>query len=425
MNKKILLGIIVIAIAIIGYFTIVDNSSGKSINIAMGAVGDDLERLKKQLISFEQETGIKAEIVSMPASTTNIFGQFKIWLTAQNKDIDIYVVDVIWAPQIAEHLLDLKASFVNEVKDHFPAIIESQTVGGRLVALPFFTDAPALYYRKDLIEKYNLPIPQTWDDLTRIASIIQIGERNAGNSDFYGFVFQGAAYEGLTCDALEWVKSYGGGQIVEPDGSVSINNPQAVTAIKRARSWIGTISPAGILSYMEEEARGVWQKGNAAFMRNWPYAYALGQNSEDSQVKGKFDVVPLPSGGGSSAATLGGWNLAVSQYSQNQENAVKLVRYLASKESQKLNAITGSKLPTIPAIYNDSEVLAAFPFLGRWKGVLENAVPRPSAPTKKKYNEVSKEFWTAVHNSLAGRGTPEANLADLENKLNALKGISW
>lgn len=425
MNKKFLaLGIIVVVVAIVTYFSF-QGGSNKTINIAMGAVGDDLDRLRQNLESFEAQTGIKAEVVSMPASTTNIFGQFKVWLTAQNSEIDIYVVDVIWAPQIADHLIDLSKDLKDEASKHFEAIIESQTVNNRLVALPFFTDAPALYYRKDLLERYNLDIPKTWNEMTTAARTIQAGERARGNAQFYGFVWQGAAYEGLTCDALEWVKSYGGGQVIEPDGSISINNPKAIAAIYRAKSWVGTISPAGILSYMEEEARGVWQKGNAAFMRNWPYAYALGQNSEDSKVKDVFDVVPLPSGGGGSAATLGGWNLAVSKYSENQKDAIELVRFLASEENQKFNAVEGSKLPTIPTLYEDSDVLTAFPFLGRWKNVLLEAVPRPSAPTKQKYNEVSKEFWTAVNNSLAGRGSVEKNLADLEGKLNAIKGSSW
>src|SRR5690606_27915849 len=105
------------------------------------------------------------------------------------------------------------------------------------------------------------------------------------------------------------------GQSVEPDGTISINNEQAAKAIDMAASWIGTISPEGNLAYMEEESRGVWQLGNAVFHRNWPYAYSLG-NGADSPIAGKFDVAPLPAGEGAdarSAATLGGWNVAVSK----------------------------------------------------------------------------------------------------------------
>jgi trehalose/maltose transport system substrate-binding protein len=202
----------------------------------------------------------------------------------------------------------------------------------------------------------------------------------------YGFVFQGNAYEGLTCNALEWVKSFGGGQIVEADGTISINNEQAAAAIDMAASWIGTISPEGNLAYMEEESRGVWQLGNAVFHRNWPYAYSLG-NSDDSAVKGKFDVAPLPAGEGAdarSAATLGGWNYAVSKYSQDPDAAIELALYLASPEVQKERAIKQTNLPTVEALYDDADVLAAAPFMANWKEIFQNAVPRPSAPTKTK-----------------------------------------
>src|SRR5439155_218690 len=95
--------------------------------------------------------------------------------------------------------------------------------------------------------------------------------------EIYGIVSQGRAYEGLTCNALEWVDSFGGGTIVDGQGKVTINNPKAIAAIKLADSWIKNIAPEGVLNYAEEEARGAFQSGNAVFMRNWPYAWALSQ----------------------------------------------------------------------------------------------------------------------------------------------------
>ena len=226
---------------------------------------------------FEEQSGHTVEIVTMPASTTDQFGQYRLWLSAENPDIDVYRVDVIWAPQLANHFVDLSEAAADVVDQHFPAIIESQTVDGRLVALPMFTDAPALYYRTDLLEKHGAEPPATWVELTETAQTIMDAERAEGNDGICGFVWQGAAYEGLTCNALEWVKSNGGGQIVEPDGEISINNENAAEMIDLAATWVGTISPPGVLGYREEEARGVWQLGNAVFMRNWPYAYALEQ----------------------------------------------------------------------------------------------------------------------------------------------------
>lgn len=401
--------------------------SAADLSIVSGDTGNGLEFLRSQLDRFEQETGNKVTIVPMPSSTTDQFGQYRLWLAAGNTDIDVYQTDVIWAPQLADQFLDLTEAAKDVAADHFPSIIESQTVDGRLVALPAFTDAPALYYRTDLLEKYGKSVPTTWTELEATAKEIMDAERAAGASELWGFVFQGNAYEGLTCDALEWVKSNGGGQIVEADGTISINNPQAAAAIDRAAGWVGTIAPEGVLGYMEEESRGIWQLGNAVFMRNWPYAYSLG-NGDDSAVKGKFDVAPLPAGdgeGAGSAATLGGWNVAVSKYSQHPDEAIALAKFLASTEVQKERAIKQSNLPTIPSLYEDADVLAASPFMANWKAIFEQAVPRPSAPTKTDYNEVSSKFWNAVHATLSGNGTAAENLEILEADLEELKGDAW
>jgi trehalose/maltose transport system substrate-binding protein len=391
-----------------------------------GAVGNAVEDFKNIVKPWEEATGNTVTMVPMPASTTDQFGQYRLWLAAGATDIDLYQTDVIWAPQLAEHFIDLTEAAKDLAPLHFPSIIESQTVNGKLVALPIFTDAPALYYRTDLLEKHGKTPPKTWAELAETAKAIQDAERAEGNADLWGFVWQGNAYEGLTCNALEWVKSFGGGQIVEPDGTISVNNENAVAALEQAKSWVGTISPDGVLAYQEEEARGVWQTGNAVFMRNWPYAYGLG-NGDDSAVKGKFGVTTLPVGkeGDSSAATLGGWNVAVSKYSTKQEAAISLAMYLAGPEAQKQRAIIASNLPTIISLYDDADIAAAVPIIPQWKDVFLNAVPRPSAPTLGKYNEVSAKFWSAVHNTLSGNGSAAENLELLEVELTDIKGSGW
>nr|WP_236884254.1 ABC transporter substrate-binding protein [Devosia sp. A16] len=397
------------------------------LQIVLGDTGTGLQFLQGQVERYmAANPEDKVTIVPMPSSTSDQFGQYKLWLAAGNTDIDVYTTDVIWAPQLADHLTDLTEATKDIIGGYFPAIVESQTANGKLVALPSFTDAPALYYRKDLLEKYGKSVPKTWDELAATAKEIQDGERAAGNKDMWGFVWQGNAYEGLTCDALEWVKSSGGGQIVEPDGTISINNEKAAAAIDRAKGWVGTISPDGVLAYGEEESRGVWQLGNAVFMRNWPYAYGLG-NGDDSAVKGKFDVTTLPVGaeGDTPAATLGGWNLAVSKYSPDQDAAIRLVKFLSSPDEQKRRAIEQTNLPTLMATYDDADVAAKAPIIPLWKDVFLNAVPRPSGPTGLKYNEVSSLFWSAVHDTLSGNGTGAENLELLEAKLTELKGAAW
>jgi trehalose/maltose transport system substrate-binding protein len=414
--------------ALLASVTCLTGAAGAAdISMVAGNTGADLEITREQLDRFEQQSGHTVTIVPMPSSTTDQFGQYRLWLAAANPDIDVYRTDVIWAPQLADQFIDLSEPMADVIDQHFPSIIESQTVEGRLVAMPLYTDAPALYYRTDLLEKHGAEVPTTWQELTETAQMIQDAERAEGNTELWGFVFQGASYEGLTCNALEWVKSSGGGQIVEADGTISINNPEAAAAIDLAASWVGTISPPGVLAYQEEEARGVWQTGNAVFMRNWPYAFGLSAG-EDSAVRDNYDVVPLPSGGGegnTSAATLGGWNLAVSSYSEEQEAAIELVRFLTSVEEQKFRAIRLAQLPTVMSVYDDPEVAGAQPIIPRWRDVFMSAVPRPSAPTQASYNEVSSLFWNAVHATLSGNGSAAENLEVLELDLDDLRGSGW
>ncbi len=391
-----------------------------------GGVGKQAEHFKDLVKPWEERTGHTVTLVPMPQSSSDQFAQYRLWLAAGTADVDLYQTDVIWAPQLSEYFVDLSEAAKNILGEHFPSVIESQTSDGKLVALPLYTDAPALYYRTDLLEKYGKSVPKTWAELTETAKLVQDGERAEGQSDLWGFVWQGNAYEGLTCNALEWVKSFGGGQIVEADGTISINNPQAVAALELAAGWIGTISPRGVLAHKEEEARGVWQTGNAVFMRNWPYAFALSAGA-DSAVKGKFDVAPLPAGTeeAGSAATLGGWNVAVSKFSTKQEAAVDLALYLASAEAQKRRALLDGNLPTVVALYDDPEIAEAVPLIPRWKEVFADAVPRPSGPTKSKYNEVSSKFWSAVHDTLSGNGTAAENLELLELDLSDMQGPGW
>ena len=396
-----------------------------AISISCGSVGIEFQVCRTGVEAWAKATGHRVQLVSTPNDSNERLALYQQLLAAKSGDIDVFQIDVVWPGILANHLIDLREHIDPKMLDqHFEAIVRNDIVDDRLVAMPWFTDAGLFYYRKDLLEKYGRPLPTTWQEMTETARIIQEGERAAGNDRMWGYVYQAKAYEGLTCNALEWVKSFGGGQIVEADGTISINNENAVKALETAQGWIGTISPGGVLSYQEEEARGVWQTGNAVFMRNWPYAYALSEG-DDSAVQGKFDVAPLPTGGDGSAATLGGWNVAVSRYSTKQEAAISLALFLASVEGQKAGALMNGNLPTIPALYEDAEIAEKVPLIPRWKEVFEQAVPRPSAPVKGKYNEVSAKFWSAVHNTLSGNGTAAENLEILELDLDDIKGSDW
>jgi len=411
-----------------GATTTADGGAGGeeiTLRIFAGNVGDERQATEEAAAAFMAENpNITVEVVDTPDFVEDRLGTYLQLFEAQSPEGDVFQIDVIWPGDLEEHFVDLNEyGGAEEAANHFPAIVENNTVDGKLVGIPWFTDAGLLYYRTDLLEKYNVEPPTTWDELEVAAQTIMDGERAEGNEDFWGYVWQGNAYEGLTCDALEWIASADGGTIIQPDGTITINNQNAIDIVNQAAGWVGTISPPGVTAYGEEDARGVWQAGNAAFMRNWPYAYSLG-NADDSPIAGMFDVSPLPgASAGQSAATLGGWQLAVSRYSEHPEEAAQLAFFMASESEQKRRAIEYSLNPTIESLYDDAEVLEASPFFGSLFDVFTNAVARPSTVTAPNYSDVSSLFFNSVHSVLTGSTDAEAAFLELELDLVDMTGL--
>jgi trehalose/maltose transport system substrate-binding protein len=398
-------------------------SAAATLSISCGAVGQELALCREGAEAWAAQTGNQVRVISTPNSSTERLALYQQLLAAGAADVDVFQIDVIWPGILAPHLLDL-APYAEQAKsEHYPTMIGNNTVEGRLVALPWFTDAGLLYYRKDLLEKYGEPVPETWEQLSGSAERIQQAEREAGNKGMWGFVWQGRAYEGLTCNALEWLVSHGGGTVVDDRGKVTVDNPNARAALELAAGWVGAISPPGVLNYAEEETRGVFQSGNAVFMRNWPYAWALAQGAE-SPVRGRVGVARLPRATGEAgrhAAALGGWSLAVSRYSQHPELATELVRYLTGEAEQRRRALRGGYNPTRPALYTEPALLEANPFFAELAEIFTTAVPRPSTVTGGEYNRVSSDFMSAVHGVLTGRNSAESALTRLQLKLERLR----
>ncbi len=402
-------------------------ASAATITIACGASAPEIEHCMKHAEAWAKKTGHTVRNYTQPASATAALAVYRQLFAAKSGDIDIIRVDVIWPGILKDHLLDLKPYSLGQEAEHFPAIVANNTIGGRLLGMPWYTDTGLLYYRTDLLARYKRPPPTTWADLAATAAIVQAGERAAGQKDFQGFVFQAKSGESLTCNAVEWIASFGGGRLVDERGDITVNNPQAVRALATAAQWVGSISSVGVLNYAEEDARGVFQNGQALFMRNWPYAWSL-LESPDSVVRGKVGVSPLPKGDGPGArhaGTLGGWQLAVSKYSKHPEVAADLVMHMASAAVQKDRAIRGSFNPTRPALYKDPEVIAANSFMASLLGTFEESVARPSGQAGLKYPSVSLALSNAAHDVLGRKATPEAAVRKLEGQLKLVRRERW
>jgi trehalose/maltose transport system substrate-binding protein len=391
---------------------------GQKITFVGDSVGNGHVRDTKLAKRFTRDTGIKVSVVPHPAASDASYSQLARAFSSKSSSIDVAMLDVNWPGAFAPYLVNLKPKLGKQSKLHIKSIVANGTIGGKLVSMPWFSDYGILYYRTDLLKKYHYSAPpKTWADLFKMAKKIQDGERSS-NPNFTGFVFQGNAYEGLTCNSLEWLASAGGGHFVD-NGKITIDNPKARTILDAMRTQIGKITPHGVTTYQEDQTEHAFDNGDAAFARNWPYQYGIGATA-GSKVKGKFSVTVLPHGtSGHSVGTVGGWGLGISKFSKHKGAAIEFVRYMTSAPVEKFDAITNSNVPTIVSVAKNKAVVKKNPYL---KPAIAS-VPRVLRPGKffgTHYNEASKVIYQGINQILTGSPASQV-LPQIKSKLQQIK----
>jgi multiple sugar transport system substrate-binding protein len=347
--------------------------------------------------------GLTAKLLEFPTSADEQRNQFVQRQEAKSGECDVFFSDVIWTAEFAAQkwLLDMTDT-VNERKAEFiPSTLETIHFDNKYFGVPQASDAALMYYRTDKVDA----VPDTWQALYADA-------KSKG-----GIVYQGASYEGLTCDYLELAFA-AGGKVLSDDGKKSvINSPENLKALQFMVDGIKNGSaPKAVTTYMEEESRRAFESGKPAYMRNWSYAYALG-NAKGSKIKDKFKVAPFPTfEGGKSAAILGGHNLVISAYSKNPKGAVQLINYLTSPEVEKVNFAKFSITPTTTATYSDPEVKKAIPFADALLKNVQAAHARPVSPV---YPQISQAIYKNVNAALSGQVTPQDALKKADSQINS------
>lgn len=389
-------------------------ATAAELTIACGAVGIERQVCIDGANRWAEQTGHSVDVVATPQSSTERLAMYQLLLRERHNTVDVFQIDVIWPGLLGEYLLDL-SPYVSDTEAFFPNLMANNTVDGRLIAMPWYVDTGLLYYRKDLLEQYGHPVPQTWDELETIAADVQRRERSA-NGNFWGYVWQGSDYEGLTCNVMEWLVSSNAGTVVNADGVVTLDNDRAASIIQQAAGWVGTISPAAVLDYQEEDARAHFEAGDALFMRNWPYAWRLA-NDPESAVAGKVGVTVLPQGeSGAPSGALGGWQLAVTEATRYPDLAADLVQFLTSEPEQRRRAEFGY-LPTRTALYQETGLTgdnAVFAPVGQ---ALENVAVRPSSATGRTYKYVSRYLSGEVHQVLSGDKEASQALSSITDRI--------
>jgi multiple sugar transport system substrate-binding protein len=351
----------------------------------------------------EANPDIKATLLEFSTSADEQRTQFVQRQEAKSGECDVFYADVIWTAEFASQkwIFDMSPYVEDKKSSLIEATLDTVTYDGKVWGMPQQTDSAFLYYRTDQVDE----VPATWQEVYEVA----------GQND--GIVYQGAPYEGLTCDFLELAYA-AGGEILNEDGTEAvIDSPENLAALEfMVKGVEDGVAANGVTTYMEEESRRYFESGRATFMRNWPYAYALGQK-EGTKVSGKFAVAPFPEfEGAGKAAILGGHNNVISVFSENPGAALALVDFLSSEEEQITMFRDYSLAPVVAAAYDDPDVQKKYDFATELKDSVAQARARPVSPV---YPQISQAIYKNVNEALAGRVEPKEALANAQSEMQA------
>jgi len=377
-------------------YTPISGKGQEPVTLVFSYGGTTLGKGVKEIISqfMNRYPYIDIEIQVLPQSSDDRHNAYVTAMSSENDNIDVIAGDIIWTPEFATAgwITDLDGRISGDHRGEFlESTIESCSLSDKLYAVPWFTDTGVLFYRTDIERRP----PETWEELIKAAGMKRHKVK-------YGYVFQADQYEGLVCNALEYIWN-SGGEVLKGDNAV-IDSPETIGGLNTFIEIVKSgIAPPGVVTWREEDSQSAFREGNALFMRNWASAYIL-CNSEGSKVKGKFDIAPLPvsansRAGRSKGGTLGGVNLMLSADSRYPDEAWKLIEYMTGYEMQVQNSIMTGYLPTRRDVYHDRTLREQNPWLPEMLEMIETSRFRPMFPF---YPSMSDSMQRNFHKALTG-----------------------
>jgi len=360
---------------------------------------------------------IHVTLVSASTDTDTNRATLATTISGGSSTPDVFMGDVIWPAQFGAHQLAvplskyLPASYFAKFA---PGLIQGATYKGQVYGSPLFEDQGFLYYRKDLLAKYHLAVPTTWEQLESEAKTVQ---SKAGIK--YGFVWEGDSYEGLTCDFMEYLTDAGGTVTNSGYTKSTLDSPAAIKAATFMRSLITSgVTPSAVTTFQEPQAMDVFAAGQSVFLRNWDYAYSYATTPATSKLTtSQVGVAPLPTFAGQSYpgySNIGGWNMYINPHSKHIGLDLTFIKWLASTSAQDILAMKYSEIPTIESVRTSAAVIASNPVLAIVPKT--RLVPRPAGTPN--YPALSTAIYTNLNAILAGSVSPSAGLANAQSQAN-------
>ena len=359
----------------------------------------------------QQNPSQQVTLLLLPEASNDQLAQLVANLQAKSDEYDVIDMDVIWTAEFASNgwIIPLPQSQF-PLGDFLKPAVDTAMYQGRLYAVPDYSNADLLYYRKDILAKAGKQPPKTW------AQLQQLAETVAPKYGLYGYAGTFAPYEGLTVNFAEAVQS-AGGSILSPEGTkVTVDSAEALRGLEFLvngfqQGWI----PKVTLTYEEESAQNAFEAGKFLFLDNWPDVYAaLSTPGPQNKVYGKFGIAALPGLDGTGSSSLGGANLAISAYSQHQRTALNFIKYMTDLANERQMLEQGSFPPVWTQLYTDKSLISSYHYLPVLEQAINSAQPRPAITN---YDQASLAISSTVYEALTRQKKPQQALTELAGQL--------
>lgn len=347
-----------------------------------GEMADALEAIAQK---YEEDTGTKAVVAASPYDS--LYEQAVLDISAGSGAYDLIMMDDPWMPEFAEN------GFLLPLDDYFPDgpdpdfIEMSLNLGkhpygeGELIALPIIGNVQLFFYRNDLVEKYGVNPPETWDEVLDFATRVTEEE-----DDTYGYVIRGQRGNPIVSDYLPVFWAYGG-EVFDDEMVPQVNSEEAIEAMDMYLK-LKEVSPTGVETYDSDQIGTALTQGRVAMTIAWPSWVGLVDDPDASEVVGKVNFSAVPGQHVDTSAMIGNWMLGVSSASKHPDTAVDFLKYVTSHESQKQMAQMGGGVPTLRSLYQDEELIEQYRQFPAQLEALENSSPRPRTPLWNKVEDV-------------------------------------
>jgi multiple sugar transport system substrate-binding protein len=268
----------------------------------------------KTLVEFTAGTGNIDVFMTMPAQETLKYSRAG-WLQPVDeflKDPSITAPDYNW-------------------NDFMAKTTESMTYGGKIYGPPVTVENASLIYRKDILQKYNIKVPTTLDELEAAAKALNGKPMSDDGQPGYGIVNRGkrASATSMFAGMLHAM----GGTWLTPNREPAINSEEAIKALDmwgRLLRLYGQPGPEGQDWY---EVTSIYSQGKAAFYLEANVLWTVIEDPQKSKVVGKVGYALYPKGPkGQPGSTVATWGLSMPKSSKNQKAAWLFMQWASNRD---------------------------------------------------------------------------------------------